>query len=171
MGLQKKAKWLLMFSIMTIVVGCGFHLRGNVSFPEEYKTVYIDSNEPEFSRDSIEFYVKRQLSSQLTFVDTKETADLIIHINEGFNTRVVASNASGSTRDYTTDIVARIGVTNSSGQQILPAQNFTKSRNFTINERAPLARTNAEESIARDLAEDLSIDFIRRLITVIQAEQ
>lgn len=154
-----------------ILVGCGFHLRGDVSFPQEYKTAFIESNEAAYSRDSVEFYVKRQLRNQIKIVDSKEQADLIVYINEGFDTRVVASTAAGDRRDYTTEVTATISVVDSAGKYIFPRENFTKARSFTINEKEPLAKDSAEETIARNVAEDLSISFIRRLITVIKAKQ
>ena len=171
MRLWIKAKYFWILSIVMVLVGCGFHLRGDVTFPEEYKTAFIESNEPAFSRDSVEFYVKRQLRHQIEIVDSKAQADLIVYINEGFNTRVVASTATGERRDYTTEVTATISVVDSKGNVIFPRENFIKARSFTIDEKEPLAKDSAEEAIARDVAEDLSISFIRRLITVIKAKQ
>lgn len=171
MRLQVKVKYFWILSMLTVLVGCGFHLRGDVSFPEEYQTFYIESNEPAFSRDSVEFYVKRQLRGQLQSVDTKEAADLIVYVDERIDTRVVASTASGDRRDYTTEVHADITVVDSAGKPLFPRESFTKARSFTIDEKEPLAKDSAEDAIARDVAEDLSISFIRRLITVIKAKQ
>ena len=162
---------LLILGFMMVLAGCGFHLRGNVSFPEAYRTAFVENNGPAYSRDSVEFYLKRQLGSELRFVNNREDADLIIDIDEGYDTRVTASSLNGERRSYTTDIFARIKVTDSQGGVILPMSRFTRSRDFSIDEKEPLAKTTAEAAIRRDLADDLSRVFIRRLIAVMKAKQ
>lgn len=169
MRLQIQAKLFVLFSIITFLVGCGFHLRGDVSFPEIYQTAYIESGEPEYSRESIEFYVKRQLASQLQFVESKDQADLTIFIDESYDTRVLASNLSGAQREYTSYLRANISVVDSQGNVVFPTESFTRSQDFSLNEREPLAKTTAEEAIKRELSEGLSRAFIRRLTTVLRA--
>ncbi|GGZ78634.1 hypothetical protein GCM10007161_07570 [Ignatzschineria indica] len=160
-----------MLGFLVVLAGCGFHLRGNVSFPEAYQSAFVENNGPAYSRDSVEFYLKRQLGSELRFVNNREDADLIIDIDEGYDTRVTASSLNGARRSYTTDTFAQIKVTDSQGGVILPMSRFTRSRDFSIDEREPLAKTTAEAAIRRDLADDLSRVFIRRLIAVMKAKQ
>ncbi|UNM95075.1 hypothetical protein MMG00_07450 [Ignatzschineria rhizosphaerae] len=169
MRLQIQAKFFVLFSVITFLVGCGFHLRGDLSFPDLYKTAYIESDAPEYSRESIEFYVKRQLASQMQFVESKNQADLIIHIDESYDTRVLASNLSGAQREYTSYLSANISVVDSQGRVVFPTESFVRSQDFSLNEREPLAKTTAEEAIKRELSEGLSRAFIRRLTTVIRA--
>lgn len=171
MRLEIGRRALLMLGFLVVLAGCGFHLRGNVSFPEAYQSAFVENNGPAYSRDSVEFYLKRQLGSELRFVNNREDADLIIDIDEGYDTRVTASSLNGARRSYTTDIFARIKVTDSQGGVILPMSRFTRSRDFSIDEREPLAKTTAEAAIRRDLADDLSRVFIRRLIAVMKAKQ
>lgn len=171
MRLEIGRRALLILGFMMVLAGCGFHLRGNVSFPEAYRTAFVENNGPAYSRDSVEFYLKRQLGSELRFVNNREDADLIIDIDEGYDTRVTASSLNGERRSYTTDIFAQIKVTDSQGGIILPASRFTRSRDFSIDEKEPLAKTTAEAAIRRDLADDLSRVFIRRLIAVMKAKQ
>ncbi len=169
MKLQIQAKLFVLFSIVTFLIGCGFHLRGDVSFPEIYQTAYIESAEPEYSRESIEFYVKRQLASELQFVASKDQADLTIFIDESYDTRVLASNLSSAQREYTSYLSANISVVDSQGRVVFPTESFVRSQDFSLNEREPLAKTTAEEAIKRELSEGLSRAFIRRLTTVLRA--
>lgn len=171
MRLEIGRRALLMLGFLVVLAGCGFHLRGNVSFPEAYQSAFVENNGPAYSRDSVEFYLKRQLGSELRFVNNREDADLIIDIDEGYDTRVTASSLNGARRSYTTDIFARIKVTDSQGGVILPMSRFTRSRDFSIDEREPLAKTTAEAAIRRDLADNLSRVFIRRLIAVMKAKR
>ncbi|MFD2723509.1 LPS assembly lipoprotein LptE [Ignatzschineria indica] len=171
MRLEIGRRALLMLGFLVVLAGCGFHLRGNVSFPEAYQSAFVENNGPAYSRDSVEFYLKRQLGSELRFVNNREDADLIIDIDEGYDTRVTASSLNGARRSYTTDTFAQIKVTDSQGGVILPMSRFTRSRDFSIDEREPLAKTTAEAAIRRDLADDLSRVFIRRLIAVMKAKQ
>lgn len=169
MRLQIKAKIFGILGIIAFLSGCGFHLRGDVSFPEMYQTAIIESNEPAFSRESIEFHLKRQLGSQLKFVDAGAHADLIIRINESYDTRVVASNLSGAQREYTSNLNATISVIDNDQNVVFPTETFTRSQDFSLNEREPLAKVTAEDAIKGELAEELSRAFIRRLTTVIRA--
>lgn len=171
MRIQVKVKHFLMLGLMVVLVGCGFHLRGSVAFPPEYKNVYIENSGITNSRDSVEFYIKRQLRSQVNFVDTRLDADLVFTISEGFISAATASNRSGARRDYTTQLQANINVVDTNGDVLLRNATFTKSRDFTVNEREPLAKTNAEEAINQELAQAVSVDFIRRLTTVIKARE
>jgi len=169
MRLQIQAKLFVLLGVITLLVGCGFHLRGDVSFPDVYQTAYVESAEPEYSRGSIEFYVKKQLAPQLQFVDSKDQADVTIYIDESYDTRVLASNLSGAQREYTSYLRANISVIDSQGRVVFPTEGFTRSQDFSLNEREPLAKTTAEEAIKRELSEGLSRAFIRRLTTVIRA--
>ena len=169
MRLQIKAKILCFFGMVTLLVGCGFHLRGGVEFPEEYKTAYISSNEPDFSRDGVAFYLQRQLRSQLGFVTNEASADLIISIDESYDTRVIASSQGGALREYTSNLQARITVVDANGRVLFPAETFTRSQDYSLNEQAPLAKATAEDEIKGESAEELSRAFIRRLTTVIRA--
>ncbi|PWD86470.1 LPS assembly lipoprotein LptE [Ignatzschineria cameli] len=171
MRLEIGRKALLILGFLVVLAGCGFHLRGNVSFPKEYQTAFVENNGPAYSRDGVEFYLKRQLGSELRFVNQREDADLIIDIDEGYDTRVTSSSLNGEIRGYTTDIFAQIKVTDSKGGVILPSSRFTRSRDFSIDEKEPLAKTTAEAAIKRNLADDLSRVFIRRLIAVMKAKQ
>lgn len=169
MRLQIKAKIYLILGVIALLAGCGFHLRGAVTFPEEYKTVYISSNEPAYSRDGVGFYLQRQLRSQLDFVTDEASADLIIKIDESYDTRVIASSQGGALREYTSNLQARIVVVDANGRVLFPAETFTRSQDYSLNEQAPLAKATAEYEIKGESAEELSRAFIRRLTTVIRA--
>ncbi len=166
MRLQKRslwAQWLLLCATVLALVGCGFHLRGNVQFPEAYQKAFIESNEPAYSLDSVAFYIQRALRSQITFVDNIEAADMIINVQETYDSRIVSSNTTGIYRTYTNELFATIYISDRTGQLIFRPEQFSKSESFTLDEREPLAKTTAEESIKRELAVELSQDFIRRL--------
>lgn len=169
MRLQIKAKILCFFGMVTLLVGCGFHLRGGVEFPEEYKKAYITSNQPEFSQDSVEFYLKRHLRSQLDIVSSPEESDFIVYINESYDTRVIASSRGGAQREYTSNLSAEVTVEDSKGKVLFPRETFTRSQDYSLNESEPLAKATAEDEIKGESAEELSRAFIRRLTTVIRA--
>ncbi len=163
MQLTHKMRYFLILGFLSLLVGCGFHLRGSVSIPEQYKTAYIESNEPAYSVDSVAFYIKRGLRSQLDFVDSIDKADLIITVQEGYDSRIVASSATGQFRSYTTELLSTITIQDRAGKLLFPRQSFSSSESFSLNERDPLAKSTAEESIKRELAQDTSNSFIRRL--------
>lgn len=169
MKLQFRVKYIVLLGLFTLLVGCGFHLRGDISLPEQYQSAYIESDEPAYSRESVEFYVKRALGSQLKFVDSKYQADLIITIDETYDTRVVASNLSGMQREYSSYLTANISVVNSQGEIVFPTEGFVRSQDYSLDEREPLAKTTAEEAIKKELSEGVSDAFVRRLTTVIRA--
>lgn len=168
MNLQFRAKYIVLLSLFTLLVGCGFHLRGDFVFPEQYKAVYVQSNEPAYSRESVAFYVKRALASQMKIVDSQDQADLIITIDAGYGSKVESSNLSGTRRGYSSSLIVRILVINSQGQVILPNETFSRSQDYTIDEREPLAKTTAEEAIEKELSKGVSDAFVRRLKTVIR---
>lgn len=166
MRLQQRSlwvQWLCLCMTVLALVGCGFHLRGNVTFPEAYRTAFIESNEPAYSLDSVAFYIQRALRSQVTFVDNIKEADMIINVQETYDSRIVSSNTTGIYRTYTNELFATIYISDRQGNLIFRPEQFSKSESFSLDEREPLAKTTAEEAIKRELAIELSQDFVRRL--------
>lgn len=163
-----RSKILLMSSALLLLVGCGFHLRGAISLPPQYKTAYIITESDSLDRDSLGHMIQIRLGSSLTFLDSPENADLEITLEESYQERAVASNIGGQRREYTHYYRADISVVDSDGHILMPRQSFSKSKDFSHDESDVLGKAAGEAVVKRELAEDLSMMFVRRLTALLE---
>ncbi len=165
-----KSKVFFVSAFLLFLVGCGFHLRGAITLPSQYKTAYIMSESERYDRDSLAHMIQTRLGSSLTFLDSPDNADLEIIIDESYQERAVASNIGGQHREYTHYYRADISVVDKDGHVIMPRQNFSKSKDFSHDESDVLGKAAGEAVVKRELAEDLSMMFVRRLTALLEQQ-
>ncbi|NLD08793.1 MAG: hypothetical protein GX667_04290 [Xanthomonadaceae bacterium] len=165
-------QWLKRFSLLTLLltflVGCGFHLRGNIALPPEYQTLYVTSNNNLNDSSNMANVIKTRLGRALRVVDTPEDADLYVSIEESYHSRTLASNAGGETREYTQTYVADVKVTDRNDEIVLD-QVFQKSKAFTHAESDVLGRAASENQLKKELADEMGMMFVRRLSAVLKS--
>lgn len=144
-----------------VLTACGFHLRGDRTYPPEMAVTYIDA------RDTYTpFYQK--LKATLRQGGIRVTADpasagAVVHVlHDETNQRVLSVSARNTPNEYDVYYIIRYSL-DLGGREAVAAQQLALSREYTYDETLVLGKA-AEANVIRDaLAEDLVGVVTRRL--------
>lgn len=162
-------KSIFLWALLLIVTGCGFHLRGNVNWPEQYKTIYLSSFAQNVDRWSLLGVFERQLPKGITVVDSVEKADLRVQLlSETLQIRALSSSTYGQNKEETHYYSAVVQVTDRAGNMILPATTLSRQKDFSYNEGDLLGRSTGAQELRRELVSESALMLIRRLTAALK---
>ena len=149
-------------SVPTTLGGCGFHLRGDASYP--FSTLFIANEQKTL------FYgeLKRTLTGlgHLKLVDRPEGAEAILELtppNPIDDKSILALSGGGRVREFqlTKRVVFR--VRDAAGLEWLPTSEIVIRRDFSFNDTQALAKENEERLLLEDMQNDAVRQIARRL--------
>jgi LPS-assembly lipoprotein len=139
--------------------GCGFHLRGDVTYA--FSTVFINSpaNVPFTSE------LKRALAGSGTrLVDNAAAAQVIFDVSSVTDDKQVLSlSGGGRAREYLLTKRVTFALHDAGGQDWLPAAEIVIRRSFTFSESEVLAREAEEARLYKEMQTDAVQQVVRRL--------
>ena len=190
---SKIIKPVIVTCLISLLVSCGFRLRGDVETPPELKNVYI-AGVAEYAELSQE--LRRTLLRSGSVITASEgSAQSIIRItNEVIKKRVLSVDAQGRAAEYelnyifsftvvsgTIDIGNETTVTDKSGQAkakepadniLVPAQEVNLTRDFRFDPDNVLATDAQEKKIRLDMVRFAVSQMLRRIRShLIHSEQ
>ena len=146
-------------ALALLLAGCGFHLRGDVTY--SFTTLYINSppNTP-FAAD-----MKRALAGGGTqLVDTATAAQVILDLPAVVDDKQVLSlSGGGRAREYLLTKRVTFALHDSAGKDWLPGGEIVIRRSFTFNESEVLAREHEEARLLKEMQVDAVQQIMRRL--------
>ena len=153
------AAWSGAVALAIALAGCGFHLRGDVTY--SFTTLYINSppNTP-FASD-----MRRALTGGgTTLVDKAADAQAILDLPAGVDDKQVLSlSGGGRAREYLLTKRVTFALHDSSGRDWLPGGEIVIRRSFTFNESEVLAREAEEAKLLKEMQADAVQQIMRRL--------
>lgn len=141
------------------LAGCGFHLRGDVSYA--FSTLFINAPAATpFTTD-----LRRALAGgNTTLVDTAAAAQVILDISGVTDDKQVLSlSGGGRAREYLLTKRVMFALHDASGRDWLPAAELVVRRTYTFNESEVLAREAQEAKLLKDMQTDTVQQIVRRL--------
>lgn len=143
--------------------GCGFALRGPVSFP--FTSIYVGfpDNSP------LGGELKRNIRANgKTLISTDAgNADVALEIlSESREKTILSLNEQGRVREYNLTYNLRFRVKDKAGKEVLPSTTISLKRNISFNETQVLAKEAEEALLYRDMQSDLVQQMMRRLAVV-----
>jgi LPS-assembly lipoprotein len=153
------ARLVVAAALALLLAGCGFHLRGDVTY--SFATLYINSppNMP-FAAD-----MKRALTGGGTkLVDTATAAQVILDLPSVVDDKQVLSlSGGGRAREYLLTKRVNFALHDSNGRDWLPSGEIVIRRSFTFNESEVLAREHEEAKLLKEMQQDAVQQIMRRL--------
>jgi len=148
------------FALAGGIAGCGFHLRGDVTYA--FSTLFINSpaNVP-FTAE-----LKRALagSGSTTLVDNAAAAQVIFDLsNVTDDKQVLSLSGGGRAREFLLTKRVTFALHDAGGKDWLPAAEIVIRRSFTFSESEVLAREAEEARLLRDMQTDAVQQVVRRL--------
>ncbi|MEO8460088.1 MAG: LPS assembly lipoprotein LptE [Dokdonella sp.] len=148
--------------IVTLIAGCGFHLRGEADLPAAMRHVFIDSGDP---LDS--------LTRDLTKAFERAGATVEDHAGEGISNMKITANrlrtdvlsVGGNARanEYQMTYHVEFVVQDAAGKELLPRQVIELSREFTFDSGQSLGIAAEQDVLTDELHRDMVQTIVRRL--------
>ncbi len=147
-------------AIAIAAAGCGFHLRGDVTYA--FSTLYISG--PPSAPIVIELNRTLDSGGHTRLVAAPADAQAILDITSVVDDKGVLSLSSGGrVREYVLTKRVSFNVHDAAGQDWLPAGEIAIRRSYTFNESEVLAREAQEQRLLRDMQTDAVQQIVRRL--------
>ena len=148
-------------ALLALLLGaCGFHLRGDASYP--FKTIFVSA--PASPPLAAELTRAIAGGSGTTVVESPATAEVVLAVPFVTDDKDVLSLSSGgSVREY--QIVKRVQfrLHDKDGNDWMPAGEIVVRRAYTVNETQVLARDLQEQRLLREMQSDAVQQIVRRL--------
>jgi LPS-assembly lipoprotein len=147
------------FALAGGIAGCGFHLRGDVTYA--FSTIFINApaNVP------LTAELKRALAGgSATLTDSAAAAQVIFDISNVTDDKQVLSLSSGGrAREYLLTKRVTFALHDAGGRDWLPAAEIVIRRSFTFSESEVLAREAQEAKLYKEMQTDAVQQIVRRL--------
>jgi len=156
---------LLVVSMLLLLAGCGFHLRGDVNLAADLQRIHI-KGVSQYS--TLGTALTRSLRSQgVEVVESPTSASAILKIEKpDYNRRLLSVNAvSGKVNEYELQYSLNVTLLDRSGKVLLASQQLRQLRDFTFDRDRVLGKGNEEARLKKDMERDLAAQILRRLQT------
>ena len=143
-----------------LLAGCGFELRGTGgSGVLPFSTLYIENT-------GIGLDLRRRLarSGATTIVDDRKAAEAVVQIlGETRDRQILSLNSQGRVREYTLNYRVNFRVADAAGRDLRPAETVVVQRTLSFNESQVLAKEGEEQTLYRDMQNDMVTQLLRRI--------
>ena len=153
---------LVALLLAVAVAGCGFQLRGAQSAALPYQTLHIALPETAEVRIWLERYIRA--SGNTTLVDDAKEAEAIFQqLTDQRQKTILSVNAQGRIREHRLQLTYRFRVVDAKGEEIVPPNELSLSRDLTYDDSNVLAKDQEERLLWRDMTSELVSQIMRRL--------
>jgi LPS-assembly lipoprotein len=148
-------------ALAILLAGCGFHLRGDVTYPPAMAVTYIDAKDT-----YTPFY--QELKAALRAGGVRVTSELgtagaVVHVlHDESGQRVLSVSARNTPNEYEVYYIVRYSL-EIGGAETLAPQQLSLNRAYTYDERFVLGKGAESDLIRNSLADDLVGLVTRRL--------
>jgi len=157
--MRKRSWWLMLFLLP--LAGCGFHLRGAAGLPEAFSATWLEV--PDRYTEFNDALRTQLVANGAALVADPAVARITVRVKrDEVGVRVLSVSARNTPREY--EVVYSVIVTAAvDGQEILPAEPLTLTRNYAFNEAEVLVKDAEDRDIRRALADELASLVVYRL--------
>ncbi|MEO6565775.1 MAG: LPS assembly lipoprotein LptE [Casimicrobiaceae bacterium] len=162
-ALQQRRRFLCLGTAGTVaaaLAGCGFHLRGEATYP--FNSIFV--NAPVSPPLATELTRGIAAASAAKVADSTLTAQVILDIPSVVDDKEVLSLSSGgSVREYQLIKRVQFRLRDKDGIDWMPSGEIVIRRSYTFNETQVLARDLQEQRLLREMQTDAVQQIVRRL--------
>ncbi len=151
---------LLILASFSILSGCGFALRGNVTIPESLSTMAVVGNDLGFVdelKDALD-----KVGVNVTAKDDKTAAILDLGKTE-YEREVRTTDSDGRATAYTLRYNVGYNVVSGAGEALQINQNLTQTRVLEFDPLLALQAQEEEDFLKEDMREEIVLQILRRL--------
>jgi LPS-assembly lipoprotein len=146
--------------VAVALAGCGFHLRGEVTYA--FSSLYVSA--PTAPQFGLELQRMIESGGATRVVDTPKQAQALLDVTNVTDDKGVLSLSSGGrVREYLLTKRVTFTVHDASGRDWLPPSSITIRRSYPFNESEVLAREAQEQRLLKEMQTDAVQQIVRRL--------
>jgi LPS-assembly lipoprotein len=155
-----RARALLLTAFALALSACGFHLRGDVTYP--FESIFVNASvSPPLS---LELTRALTAASSAKVVDSPASAQVVLDVPSVVDDKEVLSLSSGgSVREYQLIKRVQFRLRGKDGYDWMPSGEIVIRRAYTFNETQVLARDLQEQRLQREMQTDAVQQIVRRL--------
>jgi len=152
----------LIVALTTLLIGCGFHLRGFNVMPRWLSNVAITIQNAHRDLGPI---LKEQLEAYKIRVNPNHSqADyLLIVESDAIQQQITNVGASTTARQYLLIYVAQFKLIKTKGAEIIPSTFVSVTRQLTVNNDRNLGSNFEEMQIATEMRRDAALQIMNRI--------
>lgn len=159
-------RWQVTFACVALLLvsGCGFRLQGRAPLPAPLAVTYLVA--PDEQSEFVQGLRKALISSGGKVVDSAAGASGTVRIlTDEVTEKILSVSANNIPREYELTYMVEFSVSGS-GQELLPPQRVSVTRDYSFNERTLLAKENEQAILREGMARDLVSIVMRRLASL-----
>ncbi|MBL3590369.1 MAG: hypothetical protein JMN24_11335 [gamma proteobacterium endosymbiont of Lamellibrachia anaximandri] len=148
-------------SILLILAGCGFHLKGHHQATPNLNGLFVENAE---NRQSLAGVLQRDLrASGARLAASAAAAEHRLSLSEVFKYRVLSVDENGKALEYELRLKSNFSVVDREGKTALPDQHLELVRELTYSGTDELGRRNEAKLVRGDMRTDMADQIVRRL--------
>ncbi len=159
--------WIFLVCATTLLVACGFHLRGTDGKSDNlpFSSIYIDFPADSQTSARLKRLIKGMKLTKL--VNNPKEAEVILSaISEKRNKDYLSLNAQGRVREYSLDYTLEFTVRTPQGKILIEPTKLALRRTMTYNDNEALSKENEELMLFKDMQYDMAYQLLRRLSAI-----
>jgi len=153
--------WLLLLCFVTLLAGCGFHLRGGAAYALPFKNAYIQGG------DNDNLLVTRLqdalIRAGITLAQTPAPAQVVIELGNVRNeSRVLTVGSSGDIEEYELYYGVNLAFRRGSGELLQAGSPVEFTTDYTYDTTSVLAKEEERETLINDMRGAAVREILRR---------
>lgn len=155
---------LVMVTLASLLVGCGYHLRGAAEWPASLDTIEIKASRAHQAlvRELTEALQRKDVTIVGRGAEAKAT---IVIMDEQITRRVATLTTSGTAEEYELHYLLQFAVKDAAGQDWLEDQTIELRRVYGTTSEQVLAKSEEEQQLQRDMRLNVVQQLMLRVTT------
>lgn len=157
-----KTSRILVLLALTVLAGCGFHLRGSQTVALDFDKVFLQSD----GADRLLPELRRQLAyGSVSVAKLRSSAQVVLNVSdEQLDRRVLSVDPiTGKVREYELGYEVYVQVTDLAGKELTRTQSVSFVRDYIFDETAVLGTYEQDRIIREELIRDAASAVLMRL--------
>lgn len=147
--------------VISLVTGCGFHLRGQLPLPEQLKVIAVNGTDGEFTEEMVDALE----TSGAQVVDEAEARALLDLYNVEFTRTVRTIDTRGKVTGYILRYDVSYRVVDDEGEELRDTT-MAMQRDYNFDPEQVLQAEQEEESLREDMVGEMVQRIMRQLVTI-----
>jgi len=155
-------RYIMLFILLSLINGCGFHLRGVQPLTPSFKELYLKTPDP---YGSLTHHLQQmlKLSGVHLVANPTDASTILIILNEEKTQQLLSVGGTQETRQYNVGLNVTFEVQDSHHRILMPSQTLTETRPITLRSNQILAGSNEINSLYEQMRQSMAYDIIIRL--------
>lgn len=159
--------WIFLICATTLLVACGFHLRGTDGKSDKlpFSSIYIDFPTDSQTAARLKRLIRGMKLTRL--VGNPKDAEVILSaIKEEKKKDYLSLNAQGRVREYSLDYILEFTARTPQGKILIEPTKLALRRTMTYNDNEALSKESEELMLFKDMQFDMAYQLLRRLSAI-----